>query len=308
MKNHSLTNRIYLKPGDIVDIVAPSSKCHPSVLEKLKELLESWGLQSRYPEDIFGDSLLYANSDEKRFSHLNYALTNEESKLVWCLLGGYGATKLIPMLNKLKPPPHSKQLIGFSDATALHIFLQGQWGWSTIHGPSGYQAALNKVSADSIAMLKKILFNEGEIDSYEQITPLNSNAMKNSEICAPIIGGNLHMIQASLGTIWQIDTDEKILFIEEINERAYRIDRVLAHLSQAGLFEKVKAILFGDLIDKGEPDGKFLVMKTIEEFASQCNSPVLQISNIGHGPINNPIILGLTAKLSMGSSYSLEFV
>ena len=306
MKAHSLTNTVYLKPGDIIDIVAPSSKCHPSVLGKIRELLDAWGLNCRISDDIFGESILYANSDEKRFSHLQYALLNEESKAVWCLLGGYGSTKLIPMLNKLKPPAKSKIFIGFSDTTALHIFLQGQWDWSTIHGPSAYQASLNKVSVDSINLLKKIIFNEGFI-SYDQITPLNSIAMNNSVICAPIIGGNLHLIQASLGTAWQINADDKIIFIEEINERAYRIDRALAHLSQVGLFEKTKAILFGDLIDKGEPDGKFLVMDTIKEFASQCRLPVLQINNIGHGPINNPIILGRTAQLSTGELYSLEF-
>lgn len=306
MKTLSLTKPVHLEPGDIVDIVAPSSKCHPSVLGKIRELLDSWGLNCRIPDDIFGESLLYANSDEKRFSHLQSALLNEESKMVWCLLGGYGSTKLIPMLNKLNAPSKSKLFIGFSDATALHIFLQGQWGWSTIHGPSGYQASLNKVSVDSINLLKKLIFNE-ELSPYEQLTPLNSIAMQNAKICAPIIGGNLHLIQASLGTSWQINANDKILFIEEINERAYRIDRALAHLSQAGLFENTKAILFGDFIDKGEPDGKFLVMNTIKEFASQCHLPVLQINNIGHGSINNPIILGSTAKLSIGDIYSLEF-
>ncbi|MBA2710789.1 MAG: LD-carboxypeptidase [Tatlockia sp.] len=306
MNAHSLMNSEYLKPGDTIDIVAPSSKCHPSVLAKISELLDSWGLKSRIPEDIFGDSLLYANSDEKRFSHLKDALFNKESKGVWCLLGGYGATNLIPKLNKLKPPIKSKIFIGFSDSTALHIFLQGRWGWSTIHGPSGYQASLNKVSIDSINLLKKLIFNEGSL-FYDQIAPLNSTAMQTSALYAPIIGGNLHLMQASLGTAWQINTDDKIVLIEEINERAYRIDRALTHLRQAGLFDRPKAILFGDLIDKGEPDGKFLVKDAIKAFASECNVPVLQINNIGHGPINNPIILGLTAKLSMGSSYSLEF-
>ena len=217
----------YLKPGDVVDIVAPSSKCHPSALEKIKTLLNSWELKCRIPDDIFGDSLLYANNDERRFQHLQRALLNNTSKAVWCLLGGFGATKLIPFLSKITRPTHSKFFIGFSDITALHIFLQGQWNWTTIHGPSGYQASFDRVSKDSVNLLKKILFheNDGKL-SYDQIIPLNKVAESNTIIDAPFIGGNLHLIQTSLGTAWKINTHNKILFIEEVNERAYRIDRV----------------------------------------------------------------------------------
>jgi muramoyltetrapeptide carboxypeptidase len=308
MDNLDTADRAFLKSGDVVDIVAPSSKCHPSVLDNIKQLIESWELQCHIPDDLFGDSLLYANTDEKRFAHLKHALLNNTSKAIWCLLGGYGATKLIPMLSQIKPPVRPKIFIGFSDSTALHIFLQKEWRWSTIHGPSGYQAALNKVSPDSVSKLKNILFNKDYSLSYNQIVPLNQFAKNHSQICTTIIGGNLHLIQASIGTSWQIKTTNKILFIEEINERAYRIDRALAHLSQAGVFDQVKAILFGDFIDRGEPDGRFLVQETINEFANHCSLPVLQISNVGHGPINNPLLLGNIAKLNMDKRCSLEFI
>lgn len=298
----------YLKPGDVVDIIAPSSKSHPSLLDSIKALLGAWGLKCHIPDDIFGDSLLYANSDENRFIQLKQALLNNNSKAVWCLLGGYGSTKLIPMLSQIQPPEKAKIFIGFSDITALHIFLQCKWGWHTIHGPSGYQAALKKVSMNSVNLLKDLLFHQFKVLAYDEIVPLNTLAKKDDVIDAPIIGGNLHMIQASLGTSWQINADNKILFIEEINERAYRIDRVLSQLNQAGIIEKSRAILFGNFIDKGEPDGRFLVKETLREFSSQCAIPVLQIGNIGHGPTNNPILLGQTAKLIMGDACHLEFV
>lgn len=297
----------YLQPGDIVDIVAPSSKCHESVLEKIKVLLTSWELQCHIPDDLFGESLLYANSDEKRFKHLQDALCNTTSKAVWCLLGGAGATKLIPLLMTIKPPRHTKLFIGFSDITALHIFLQNQWGWQTIHGPSGYQVALNKVANISIVLLKKLLFRQEKTLRYDAILPLNKLARHSKTITAPLIGGNLHLIQTSLGTPWQINAVNKILFIEEINERAYRIDRTLAHLNQAGIFKQVQAILFGDVIDKGEPDGRFLAKETIQEFANTCPIPVLQLSNSGHGAINNPLLFGSTAQLKIGDVCFLEF-
>jgi muramoyltetrapeptide carboxypeptidase len=300
-------NRCFLKPGDTIDIVATSSKCHPSVLDNIKQLIESWGVHCHIPEDLFGDNLLYANSDEKRFAHLKEALFNRSSKAVWCLLGGYGATKLIPFLSQIKSPQYSKIFIGFSDITALHIFFQGQWGWTTIHGPSGYQASLNKVAPESVDRLKNLLFNKNYLLSYDQLVPLNQLAKNHSQICTSLIGGNLHLIQASLGTPWQINTTNKIVLLEEVHERAYRIDRALAHLSQAGVFDQAKAILLGDFIDHGEPDGRFLVKELLNEFANQCSLPVLQISNVGHGPANNPLLLGSTAKLSTGSGYSLEF-
>ncbi|MGQ3889834.1 S66 peptidase family protein [Legionella sp. CNM-1927-20] len=301
------TRVFYLKLGDTIDIVAPSSKCHLSVIEKLKDIIHSWGLKCHIPDDLFGESLLYANSDEKRFTHLYKALLNPTSKVVWCLLGGYGSTKLISKLNQIKIPPHPKLLIGFSDITALHIFLQGQWGWITLSGPSGYQVSLNRVSGTSIELLQNILFGKTATLIYDNIIPLNQLAKNQQTITAPIIGGNLHLIQASLGTFWQIDPTNKILFIEEFNERAYRIDRILAQLEQAGIIKPAKAILFGDMIDKGEPNGRFLVKEVIQEFSTQCDVPVLQISNIGHGAINNPLLLGYFAKLCLGDYSCLEF-
>ncbi|STX52319.1 LD-carboxypeptidase [Legionella busanensis] len=302
------TKVAYLEPGDTIDIIAPSSKCHPSVLDKFRDIIHSWGLHCHIPNDLFGDNLLYANSDEKRFTHLQNALLNPNSKAVWCLLGGYGSTKLMPRLNQIKLPPHSKLLMGFSDITALHIFLQNQWGWPTLGAPSGYQVSLNRVAKTSVELLQTILFRKEESLIYDNITPLNQLANKQHTITAPIIGGNLHLIQASLGTFWQINATEKILFIEEFNERAYRIDRILAQLEQAGIFKGAMAILFGDMIDKGEPDGRFLVKDVIQEFATQCALPVLQISNIGHGAINNPLLLGHPATLVMKESCYLEFL
>ena len=308
MYNTSSVNRVFLRPGDVVDIIAPSSRCHPSVLENMKHLIESWDLKCHIPEELFGDSLLYANSDEKRLQHLKLALLNTTSKAVWCLLGGFGATKLIPELSKIDPPSIRKSFIGFSDITALHLFLTEKWGWSTIHGPSGYQASLNKISKDSVNLLKTTLCNEDCSLAYDQLIPLNTFAQIDGQINASVIGGNLHLIQASIGTSWQINSVDKILFIEETNERAYRIDRVLEHLRQVGIFDRVKAVLLGDFIDKGEPDGRFLVQEIIQEFARECAFPVLQIRNIGHGQINNPLLFGTMARLQMKGSYSLEFV
>lgn len=300
--NHQLS----LQVGDTVDIIAPAAGCHPEVADKLKQFLESWGLKCHIPQDLFGDDLLCANSDDKRLEHLLNALSNKRSKAVWCLLGGYGSTRLIPLLSQIKPLPQTKLFIGFSDITALHIFLQKQWGWKTIHGPSGRQAALKLVADESIQLLKTILFREQQTIQFDNLQPLNNSAKQNTVIQAPIIGGNLCLIEASLGTSWQIDTTNKILLVEETNERGYRIDRMFEHLKQAGVIQQAKAILLGDFTGGNETDGKSLVNDTLTQFANHCEIPVLKIENVGHGKVNHPIVFGQPTELGTGGACSLR--
>ncbi|MBA3661179.1 MAG: LD-carboxypeptidase [Gammaproteobacteria bacterium] len=295
-----------LKPGDRVDIIAPASGCHPGVLKKVEALLTSWQLQSYIPENLLGDDFLFANKQEHRLEQLQKALQSPQSRAVWCLLGGYGSGKLLPELGRMIPPKTQKIFLGFSDITALHIFLQVKWGWSTIHTPSARQVALGAVTEDSSQMLHDVLFGKTHL-VYENLAPLNHAAKKNAVIAAPIIGGNLHLIQASIGTSWQIDAKNKILFIEDVNERAYRIDRALEHLKQANILNQTAAILLGDFIGGKEVDGTSLVDATLKRFAETCPIPVLQLKHVGHGKVNYPLILGQPVKLQLGKHGTLDF-
>lgn len=303
----AIKNLPYLQAGDTVDIIAPAARCQPAVLEKVKKMLQAWGLQCHIPKDIFGKDLHCANTEDKRFKQLQAALLSKKSKAIWCLRGGYGATKLIPMLEMIKSPQQAKIFIGFSDITALHIFLQEKWGWATIHGPSARQAAMKEVSMASIKNLKKIIFRETNSLTYGYLKPLNNAAKKNKLIKAPLTGGNLTLIQTSLATAWQINTKDKILLLEEVNERAYRIDRMLAHLDQAGIIRSAKAIILGDFTDGNEPNGKSHIKATLKNFAANCQVPVLQMTGVGHGKTNHPIILGQLAQLHLGANSSLTF-
>lgn len=296
-----------LQPGDRVDIIAPASRCHPSVLEKVKSLLASWELDCYCPNDILGEDLLCANSIAVRTQQLQQALLNTESKAVWSLLGGYGSTQLIPSLLTISPPMRTKIFMGFSDITALHIFLQTQWGWNTVHGPSARQAALAQVSPDSIERVHALLMGKAYAIEYDPLVPLNIAAEKNLLISAPIIGGNLSLIQASLATPWQINASHKILFFEEINERAYRIERTLEQLKQANILSNVKAILIGDITGGAEPNGTSFISPMLAQFAASCKVPVLRIANIGHEFINYPLLLGYPAELQLGNNCTLRF-
>jgi len=289
-----------LKAGDIVEIIAPASRCSDKNLSELKELLLSWQLNYKISDDIFGTDLLCANTDEIRFNSLKNALLNSESKAVICARGGYGCTRLITELNKVIPPVLKKLFIGMSDATVLNLFLQQQWKWPVIHGA----LAPDRFSQGSITAIKSILF--GEIGQVEFMgLPLNSFAEKNVAIEAVITGGNLSILQTSIGTSWQIDGKNKIIFIEEVGERGYRIDRMLEHLRQACIFSEASAILLGDFIGGTEPNGSSLIKPVLERFAQSCEIPVIQVDGIGHGNINFPMPLGTKAELILGDKINL---
>lgn len=286
-----------LKPGDTVEIIAPASRCSDQHLKELKELLSSWQLNCIVDKDIFGDDLLCANSDEVRFFGLKNALQNPEIKAVICARGGYGSMRLIPELNKIIPPISPKLFIGMSDITALNLYLQQQWQWPTVHGA----LALDKFSSESIAAMKSILFAEVQQMEFSG-SPLNKFAENKHIIDAPIIGGNLCLVQTSIGTIWQINANNKIIFLEEVGERGYRIDRMLEHLRQANIFKNAAAILFGDFIEGKEPNGSSLIQPVLKRFAESCEIPVIQVEGIGHGETNFPLVLGTNAKLKLGTT------
>lgn len=289
-----------LTPGDEVDIVAPASGCEPEHLKSVKALLASWQLNANISDDIFGKDLLCANSDEKRLDLLKKALLNSSSKAVICLRGGYGSARLIPGLNQINEMVPPKLFVGMSDITALNLFFQQRWGWPIVH--AGLAPTI--FTPESILAIKSILF--GEMPQIEFVgVPLNIYAQKERVIHSTLTGGNLCLLQMSIGTSWQLQASDKILFIEEVNERGYRIDRMFEQMRQANIFNKVQAIVFGDFTKGLEPDGSSLVQPVIERFAQSCDFPVIQIKGVGHDRTNFPIIFNTQTQLNLGPEIKL---
>jgi muramoyltetrapeptide carboxypeptidase len=208
--------------------------------------------------------------------------------------------RLIPALSRLTPPVSPKLFIGMSDITALNLYFQQQWQWPVIHGA----LSKDRFSPESALALKSILFGEKKRIEISGI-PLNIGAEKKEVIESTMTGGNLCLVQASLGTLWQINANNKLLFLEEVGERGYRIDRMLTHLRQANVFNKVKAIVFGDFLLGKEPDGSSLVQPVLERFAKEIPIPVVQIKGVGHGYVNFPLLLGTSSTLHLGTDIKL---
>lgn len=300
-----MTTLQYLQAGDLVDIVAAAGKSEPTVLQKIADLLTAWNLQSNIPQSILGEDLLCANSDEIRFALLQDALFNTQAKAIWCMRGGYGSMRLLPQLERLTPPKTPKLFLGFSDITALHIFLQEKWGWPTFHTASAQQVVMNLVDKTSSEQVKDLLLGKLKKIEFDNLQTLNAAAKKSQIINAPIVGGNLTLVECSLATSWQLTTKNKILFLEDVNMPGYQVDRSLVHLQQAGLFDEVAAVLLGDFIGRDKECDAELIEKVLNRFANELSVPVLRIPNIGHGKTNYVLPLGVVAELH-GSQLSIK--
>lgn len=309
-----------LQPGDCVELIAPASRCSDQLLSDIKTRLESWQLRCIVEPDIFGNDFLFAHSDDMRFQALERAFKRKETKAIICARGGYGSMRLIPKLydNSCREaierlPP--KLFVGMSDITALSLFLEKHWQWPTLHGA----LALDKFSDDSILALKNVMFEgtknlqysgvamnaaaRGEVGS--KIGGLKGATTETDVIETSITGGNLCLVQTSIGTIWQMDPRNKIVFLEEVSERGYRVDRMLEHMRQANLFKDAAAIVFGDFVGGNEADGSSTVMPVLQRFADSMSIPVVQIVGLGHGNTSMPLPLGTKVRLQLGENVVL---
>jgi muramoyltetrapeptide carboxypeptidase len=294
----------YLKPGDTIDIIAPSSAAIVEVQE-IVQLIEMLGFQARVDQEIINlhVSPFLANSDEYRLSKLVDALSNPESKAIWCLRGGYGSARLIDDLSKIDKPTNPKLLIGFSDITVLHIFINQKWEWPSLHGMMVSQAIKKGINDPAVIRIVDAITGNGDGKLTYELIPLNKEARDIESLKAEICGGNLALVQTSIGTNWQLDTAGKILFLEEVHEAPYRVDRMLNHMKQAHLLDDVIGIIFGEFISK--PEEIQTMKETLSAIAHSLNIPVFYTNEFGHGAINHPLPLGTEVTITDNNGYIL---
>jgi muramoyltetrapeptide carboxypeptidase len=305
-----------LRPGDIIDVIAPSGGFDPQLITEIEEFILFLGLVPRIPEDLLqpGEDPFAASSFTTRSAQIIAAFYASDSKAVWCAKGGYGAAELIPTLGLLPIPAQPKLLMGFSDITALHLFVGQKWAWPSLHSKLLVQFCsryhneeLGKSHiAAATTEIKQVLFGEQTILKFTKLTPLNALAKTNQILHSTITGGNLCLLQTSIGTAWQLQAGNKIIFIEDVDERGYKIDRMLLHLRQSQLLAHAVAIIFGDFTRGLEVNGQSLVPQALQRFADAMDIPVLQLTGIGHDHINHPLPLGTKAQLCLGKVPTLE--
>ncbi len=302
-------NKVVLDPNfqqafrsKVVSVVAPASSVSQEVLMKIKSMP---GLRCNVPDNLLEKKISYhANDDDERFLQLKMALYDESvDVIIWTLRGGYGSARLIERLLPLKRPLREKTFIGFSDNTALHLFLSQHWGWHTIHG-SGFSQLLDlKQDPENYIRLAELIDNQVDHQLISELHPLNDVASESRHIEGDMQGGNLTLVECSIGTPWQMKSEGKILFLEEVNEKGYRIDRSLYHLREAGLIKGASAVVFGDCIG---PDGGDIHF-ALRRFAEDIKIPVFQTNQFGHGDKNYPIVYQSRAEiLTIGQDIMLK--
>ncbi len=289
-----------LAAGDIVDVVAPAWACSRQELNGALRFLRSLGLKPRVPKNIFAKVPMFAQTDENRFRQLSRALCAEDSKAVWCLRGGYGTLRLLPALARLRKPAKNKLFIGYSDITSLHTFLNAVWGWPTIHGPVLDRFGRGEHGVKETRELKRMIFGIAGHIEFVGLTPMNSAARKRRTVKGSVVGGNLATMQSSLGTPWDARPRSQIVFFEDQGERPHRLDRMLTQMKQAGYFDGVKAVVFGNFLFSSNKDKKLAFTDVLPRFAASVDFPVLKGVDVGHGKIQRPLPFLTSAELSLG--------
>lgn len=294
-----------LQAGDVVDVISPGSASPLEQLDKSKKFLTSWGLIPRIPAGLMAPHYFHSNDDEHRFEFLKAALLSD-SKLIWCLRGGYGSNRLLPRLAKMKKPKTRKLLLGLSDVSSLHVFLNQEWKWPTIHGPLLDRFALDKVGPKEKAEMKQVLFGRQTEIVFTGLHAMNKAAEKVKRLKAPMTGGNLLTLESAIGTPWEVDLKGKFLFLEEVGERGYRVDRMFEHFEQAKILKGCKGVFIGDFTGGEEADGTSMVKPAIRRWAESAKVPVWKGVPCGHDEIQRPVIFGSPVELIRKNGFELR--
>jgi muramoyltetrapeptide carboxypeptidase len=270
-----------MKCTKLIHVVAPGMPFDPKDLQKSMDLLKTWGYEFAVPKDLLKRNHPICASDRQtRWTSLRRALLHPEESIIWSVRGGYGSLHLVPFLQKLKMPKTQKLFIGFSDNTTLHQYLNQQWHWPTWHGP--HLDRLHQLKPALLSKTRKLLEGRPQEQKFLHLVPLNTAAQNVKSLKSKIVGGNLITLQSSLATPNQLKLKNRILFIEDIGERGYRIDRVLEHFSQAQIFRGLQALILGPFVGGLEPSGLDFTKKVLKEFSTRQKFPVFSMVPSGH--------------------------
>ena len=272
-----------LFPGARVALLAPASAVPEEKLQPALDYVRSLGLEPVvYPSCYFKNREGYmAATDAQRAEDINRAFADSSIHGIWCIRGGYGAHRLQPLLDADVIRANPKWFAGYSDVTALHIFFNQICGMETYH--STMPSTEPNPDEYTLGWLKKALFGNlsGELYNPEgqQIQTLVPGTATGT-----LCGGNLSLAAASLGTPWEIDTKGKILFLEDIGEKTYRVDSMLTQLRNAGKFDDCAGVILGAWTDcpPEYPDCTLELPEIFEQLIVPCGKPVIADVACGH--------------------------
>lgn len=287
-----------LQKGDTIAILATARKNIDDNLKPAIDLLHSWGLEVIIGKTIGLDDNQLAGTDEQRAEDFQQQLDNPNIKAIWCVRGGYGTVRMLDLLDFSKFKQNPKWIIGFSDVTVLHNHLN-TLGYKTIHGIMPIN--IPKASVEAIETFRLALF--GERLEYE----IEADAMNRfGKASGVIVGGNLSILYSLLGSKSALDCSDKILFIEDLDEYLYHIDRMMMNLKRNGCLESIKGIVVGAMVkmkDNEIPWGKN-ALEIIKDVTKKYDIPVIYNFPAGHIHDNRALILGNKATIDVNENCS----
>ncbi len=286
-----------LKPGDLVGVVAPAATVERAYLERGVRVLGAMGFRVRVSARALGRDGILAGTDRARAEELGAFFADPEVRAVFAARGGYGCGRLLPLLDFAALARTPKPFIGFSDATFLLDALVGRGRMVAFHGPMVAMDFAHGLSPRSLEHLRKLLSGElsgFELEAREAVHPGSAEG--------ELIGGCLSVVAAMVGTPYAAEFERKILFLEDTGEKAYRVDRMLVQLRQAGALGQCAGIVFGEIrpVDGDEREAR-LITRFVAEQTRGLGCPVLFGIESGHGTENLALPFGVRVRIDSGA-------
>lgn len=287
-----------LKQNATIGIVSPSSWMKESDLKVAVSVFENKGYKLILGESVFLKNNTYAGNPQERADDINGMFANSDIDAIICARGGYGANRVLPLLDYDLINSNPKIFMGYSDITAYLTSISQKTGLVTFHGPmlSSFKKGLVDFNFD---LMEKTLFG------YESVTlhppsELESRILKPGKAEGPLWGGNMCLLINRLGTEDQLDTEGAILFIEDINEYLYAFDRMMVHMKKAGMFDNIKGLIIGELLEMkndAEPFGKS-TDEIVLDVCGDLDIPIISNFPCGHGTFQATLPISIEVELS----------
>ncbi len=295
-----------LGPGSCVAVIALASPSTSADIERsVKVLVEQFGYEPvLYPSTRESRGYLAGTSDREKAEELHHAFEDPKIDGIVCLRGGYGSQRILPFLDPARIAKHPKVFIGYSDITAVHSFLNGACGMATFHGPMVIPSLRSLAGGDPqlaglfgwMRWMHRLLENPetlpGPLPTVKALERVVGGRAR-----GPLAGGNLTMIGTLMGTPWEIDLRGKILFIEDVGEKVYRIDRMLTQLRNSGKLDGVAGFVLGDFVDCPSPAGSQTLDDVVRDILVPLGKPIAKGLHAGHGDINLALPFGVMAEM-----------
>ena len=295
--------KMLLKAGDLVALAATARKVSPDEVEASVRLLESWGLRVAVPEGLFEADNQMAGSDARRAERFQKLVDDREVRAIICARGGYGTVRMVDRVDFAPLARCPKWVVGYSDVTVLHSHIGRHCGIPTLHAtmPLNVPADACRTAYPATESLRQVLF-EGKAH-YEFV---NEGVAANRQGCcaAPVVGGNLSVLYSLLGSASDIDTEGRILLLEDLDEYLYHIDRMMMALRRAGKLQGLRGLLVGamsDMRDNAVPFGR-TAEEIVRDVVADYGYPVAFNCLFGHiGTENRALPLGVETKVCVAS-------